>query len=157
MANIVSSALTSSVQKDGRSIVHEIHTDLVGLTHDLTYMAEIGANLNAAMAVHATNLGIGLELGEVGANIGGVTTLGSLFTPTFVYSTVAENVAALRVAYATATQHEAVMIGDYLNSLTSAQLQTAFGLTAAQVTTLKTNKLAPAATLAASIRSATGQ
>lgn len=157
MANITSSSLTKSVQKDGRQLVHEIHTDLAGLTHDICYEAEALADLTAAMNAHAIDLGLNLELGEVSANISGVTTLGSLFSPTFVYSTIAENVAALRLVYAVATQLQAVMIGDFLNTLTSLQLQNAFGLTAGQVTTLKTNKLTPAANLATSIRASAGQ
>ena len=63
---------------------------------------------------------------------------------------------ALRAFYAAATRNDAIMVGDYLNSLTDAQLRTLFSMTAAQVTTLRTNKLAPAASLASSIRAATG-
>lgn len=157
MTNIVTSTFEKFAQKDGSQTVHETHTDLAGFTHDIVYTAGAGDNLANAMAAHAADMGINLELDEVRANISGVTTLGSLFSPTFVYSTVAENVAALRSAYLTASNIQAVMIGDFLNSLTSAQLQTAFGLSALQVTTLRTNKLTPAANLAASIRATAGQ
>lgn len=157
VANIVSSTFEKFAQKDGSQTVHETHTDLAGITHDIVYTAGAGDNLANAMAAHAVDMGVNLELDEVRANISGVTSLGSLFSPTFVYSTVAENVAALRLAYLTASNFQAVMIGDFLSSLTNGQLQTAFGLTAGQVTTLRTNKLAPAATLAASIRATVGQ
>lgn len=156
MANITSSSFAASVQKDGKT-VHEVHTDLVGIVHDFVYTASAVADLAAALAAHALDLGLNLELDEVRANIYGVTTLGSLFSPTFIYSTVVENVAALRAAYLTASNFQAVMMGDYLNSLTNGQLQTAFSLTAGQVTTLRTNKLTPAANLATSIRASTGQ
>lgn len=157
MANITSSSLESFLQADGSKTVHEIHTDLVGQTHDIIYTALAGADLTATINAHANEFGVNLELDEVRANIFGVTSLGSLFSPTFVYSTVAENVAALRLAYLTATRIEAVMMGDYLSSLNNAQLQNAFGLTAGQVTTLRTNKLTPAANLATSIRATVGQ
>lgn len=156
MVNITSSSFVVSVQKDGKT-VHEIHTDLVGVVHDFIYTASAVADLVADLATHAFDLGVNLELDEVRANITGVTTLGSLFSPTFFYSTVAENVAALRAAYLTASSLQAVMMGDFLNSLTNGQLQTAFSLTAGQVTTLRTNKLTPAANLATSIRASTGQ
>jgi len=80
----------------------------------------------------------------------------SAATMTFVYSTAGQMRTALREAYRNATRVEAVMIGDFLSSLTDGQLQTLFGLTAGQVTTLRTSKLTPAATAAASIRATTG-
>ena len=58
--------------------------------------------------------------------------------------------------YRVATQTQAVMIGDYLAARTDAQLQVAFGLTAAQVTALRSSKLTPAATAAATVRATTG-
>lgn len=155
--NIAFSTFETFVQKNGSQTVHEKHTDLAGVVRDIVYTALAGDDLTAAMTSHAVDLGIGLELAEVAANILGVTTLGSLFSPTFVYSTVAENVAALRLAYLTASRIEAVMMGDFLNSLSNLQIQNAFGLTAGQVTTLRTNKLTPAANLATSIRASTGQ
>lgn len=157
MTNIASSSFEAFAQKDGSKTVHESHTDLAGVPHDIVYTALAGADLTAAMNAHAVDLGVNLELGEVATNIAGVTTLGSMFSPTFVYSTVAENVAALRAAYLIASNFQAVMMGDFLSSLTNGQLQTAFGLTAGQVTTLRTNKLTPAANLAASIRATIGQ
>ena len=157
MANITSSIVESFAQKDGGNTVHEIHTDLAGVRHDIVYAALTGADLTAAMNAHAVDLGANLDLDEVRLNILGVTSIGSLFSPTFVYSTVVENVSALRLAYSTASQLQAVMIGDYLSALTNVQLQNAFGLTAGQVTTLRTNKLTPAANLAASIRATVGQ
>lgn len=157
MANISSSALVSFTQKDGSKTVHETHTDLVGLTHDLVFQAAANDDLNALLAIHAASVGIALDDGEVQANISAVLGLGSLASPTFIYSNVAENVAALRQAYLGATQFQAVMIGDFLNTLTNGQLATAFGITTGQAATLRTNKLAPAASLAASIRATVGQ
>jgi hypothetical protein len=156
---IVSSVITAdSPQKDGRRWIGEAHTDQVAVIHTFTYLAPNAAwDANAAMTARVPIINGDLTAGEIGANVAAVTALGSVAVPTFVYSTVPTNVAALRAAYATATHEQAVMIGDYLSSLTDAQLETAFGLTAGQVATLRTNKLTPAATLAASIRAAAGQ
>ncbi len=93
---------------------------------------------------------------EIERNIQDVTTNGSLATPVLILSTAAANFAALRTAYLTATKVEAIMMGDFLSTLTDGQLQTAFGLTAGQVTTLRTNKLTPAASAASTIRATTG-
>lgn len=157
MANIVSSSLEAFTQKDGSKTVSEIHTDLVALTHNLVWQATAADDLNVFLAAHATNIGDALDLGEVATNISNILSLGSLAVPTFVYSSIAENVAALRVAYVTATKSDAVMIGDFLNTLTNGQIAAAFGITTGQAATLRTNKLVPAASLAASIRATVGQ
>ena len=93
---------------------------------------------------------------EIDANIASVMLSGSLAAYTLDNSTAAQNFAALREAYRSATQTQAVMVGDFLSSLTNNQLQNAFGMTAGQVTTLRDNKLTPAATAAATIRAAAG-
>jgi hypothetical protein len=94
---------------------------------------------------------------EIARNIFDVVSRGSLATPRLKASTAAQNFAALRIEYQTASQLTAIMIGDFLSTLTDAQLQTAFGISAGQVTTLRTNKLTPAASAAATIRAAAGQ
>jgi hypothetical protein len=156
--SIVSSVIDSqTVQVDGRKSVHETHTDQIGAKYAHSWLAPGNADLNAALAAYATQLGLDITAAEIASNVASVLALGSLASPVLVYSTAAANFAALRVAYQTATQFQAVMIGDFLNTLTSNQLQNAFGLTAGQVTTLQTNKLQPAATLASSIRATVGQ
>jgi hypothetical protein len=157
MSNIVASALSAAVQADGSHQVREIHTDLAGLTHYIDYLAAVGDDMSANMAVHATNLGNDLQAAEMAANVLQVETVGSLAGPTFVYSTAAQNLTALRAAYQTASQVQAIMIGDFLSSLTNAQLETIFGDTLGQITTLRANALTPAATNAAAIRAAAGQ
>lgn len=93
---------------------------------------------------------------EIDRNLQQIKSLGSLAAVTLVASTAAQNASALRAAYATASKLEAIMIGDYLSTLTDTQLQNAFGLTPTQVTNLRTNKLTPAASTASTIRSAVG-
>ena len=155
---IVSSIIEStSLQKDGRSWVHEIHTDQVGVKYERGYMAANGFDTAAALAAYAIQLTSDIQLREIAQNIGDVTANGSLATPKLIYSTAAQNFAALRAVYQFATQVQAVMIGDFLNTLTDLQLQNAFSLTSAQVTSLRTNKLIPASNAAATIRATTGQ
>ena len=161
MLTIVSSQVIASVrQVDGRYTVRERHTDNTGQTYDLDYCAEIATDQNAHLAQSAINLAASLNAtataAEINQNITNVTTLGSLAVVTFNNSTVAANVAVLRAAYATATQQQAIMIGDYLNSLTNAQLMAAFSLSSAQVNTLRTNKLVPAASAAVTVRASVG-
>lgn len=93
---------------------------------------------------------------EIIRNVSQVTALGSLASPRLVLSTAADNFAALRIAYQDATKIDAIMIGDFLNTLTDAQLRTAFNMTQAQVTSLRTNKLTPAANAASTIRASSG-
>lgn len=157
-ATIISSIVAEqSQQSDGRLWVREIHTDSVGVLYFVIYLAPNATGIAAQLAANAVLVLAYAAQAEIGANINGVTTLGSLFAPTFVYSSVAVNVAALRAAYSSSTQFQAIMIGDFLSTLTDGQLQTAFGLTAGQVATLRTNKLTPASNLASNIRAAAGQ
>ncbi len=146
-----------SAQADGRRWIRELHTDQVGKIYERNYLTTALADVQAALASYATQLAINIQAMEIADNIGQISTLGSLAAPNLVYSTTAQNAAALRDAYRTATQTQAIMIADFLSTLTNAQLQTAFGLSAGQVTTLRTNKLTPAVSLATSIRATTGQ
>ncbi len=154
---IVNSSFTSQRQADGRRWVTETHTDNLGATYTLpAYLAAVGADLNANMVIHAAALADQLVADEIAANMLAISVLGSAAAPTLVYSTLPQNIAALREAYRNATRIEAVMMGDFLSFQTDARLQTAFGLSAAQVTNLRTTKLTPAANAAAAVRAATG-
>lgn len=155
--SIVSHIIESgAIQLDGRLSIVERY--MRGDGSALTYLAEVLADQD--LAAWATARIAAIEAAdtanEIASNVADVTTNGSLASPTLLYSTAAANFAALRAAYLIATRVEAIMIGDFLSTLTNAQLQAAFGLTAGQVTTLRSNKLTPAATLAASIRATTG-
>jgi hypothetical protein len=158
MATISSSQIIEDVkQVDGRRWILERHIDNAGIERLVRYLAAAGDDTAALLATHAAQVAANLAAGEVAANVAVVTALGSAATPTFTYSTVAQNAAGLREAYRGATRIDAVMVGDYLDTLSSAQLQAAFGLTAGQVATLKTNKLDPAASLATQVRVVAGQ
>lgn len=155
---IVSSVIVDTgVQKDGRKWVRERHVDHVGSLYERTYLAGGADDLDAALAAYALVLASNLTLAEIAANVAAVVANGSLANASMVHSTAAQNRAAGRSAYLSATRTEAIMIGDFLSSLTDGQLQTIFSMSAGQVTTLRTNKLTPAASAAATIRAAAGQ
>lgn len=157
--SIVSSAITAdNPQKDGRRWISELHTDQLGLKYPFSYLAPNAAwDAIATMNARVATINANLTASEIASNVAQVLLLGSLASPVLNYSTAAANFASLRTAYATATQVQAVMIGDFLSSLTDVQLETAFGFTLTQVTTLRSTKLTPAATAAATIRATTGQ
>lgn len=146
-----------SVQSDGRRWVREVHTDSFGIQYGRQYLATAILDLNAALAAYATILDSNNTLQEIAANVSSVLINGSSAIVTFNYSTAGQNRTALREAYRNSTRVEAIMLGDFLSSLTDGQLQTIFSMTSGQVTTLRTNKLTPAATQAAAIRVAAGQ
>lgn len=155
---IVSSIIEStSQQRDGRAWIRELHTDQVGVQYERNYLANAGLDTAAALAAYAILLATDIRDREIARNIASITANGSLADTSTIYSTAAQNFAVLREAYRTALRVEAIMMADFLNSLSNTQLQAAFEFTAGQVTTLRTNKLQPAATLAASIRASAGQ
>ena len=156
MSIIASNIISNVVQGDGRRSIVERHTDHLGKTWDRYYVAAALFDFAAALAAYATRLVIDLRNNEITSNVEAVVTNGSLAVYTLNYSTAAQNFSALRTAYQISTKVEAIMIGDFLSSLTNAQLQNAFNMTLAEVTTLRTNKLTPAANAAATIRASTG-
>lgn len=146
-----------AVQRDGRRWIREHHTDHLGVVHVITYLAAAAFDSAAALLARVATLELSLRDQEIAANLRSVIAEGENATITLVHSTAAQNRTGLRIAYQVATRTEAIFIGDYLNTLTDGQLQTAFSLTAPQVTSLRTNKLVPAAAAADTIRAATGQ
>lgn len=154
---IVSSLIVhEQIQRDGRRWILEEHTDHLGRKLQFHYLAAAGVVSATELAEHAIRLGNEAKRNEISANISQVTSSGSEAVTTTVHSTAAENFAALRAAYQGASRFEAIMIADFLSSLSDARLQTAFGMTAGQVTTLRANKLTPAAAAATTIRASSG-
>lgn len=145
-----------SPQADGRRWVQEVHTDAYGVQYSVTWLAQASDDAQAVMTARAVQMDADLIAGEVAANIASVLANGSLATVAVKYSTLAQNRTALRAAYLAATKQDAIMIGDFLSAQTTATLQALFGMTSAQVTTLRTNKLSPAASAASTIRASSG-
>ncbi len=158
MANIVSSTYIAYPQIDGCPTVCETHTDILGLTHRIVYTAGAQDDLNANMALHATNLGNDLATNEINQNLTNAETLGknAVGLNVTIYSTSAQNIAALQAAWPTMLATPAIFVGEYLAQLSDAVLQQVFGWTPAYEQSVRTNYLTPFATLAASIRAATG-
>lgn len=155
---IVSSVIVEDARQiDGRRYIRERHTDQIGQVYEFTYLCPAGFNAAVALAARVPIINADLIVNEVSANVSDVLANGSLASPSLVYSTPAQNFLGLRLAYATATRTDVIMIGDFLDTLTNGQLATAFGITTGQAATLRTNKLDPAAALATSIRAAAGQ
>lgn len=155
---IVSSVIQSSLtQVDGRAAIRELHTDSLGATYTFDYMWDNSISQSTHLFNNAQTIVPTVAQSEIASNVAQVTALGSLAHPVTIYSTAAQNVAVLPAVYALATQTQAIMLGDYFNSLSDTVLQNVLTLTAQQVTTLRTNYLAPSAITAASIRLAVGQ
>lgn len=158
----MSIAITSTViRHDGRVAgkAGEIIADFFfadGQFERCRFTAADGQDVAAFLDTLKAGREAGREAAEIRRNINEVTTLGRFATPTFIASNATQNAAALRAEFANATRTEAIMIGDYLNTLTNAQIANAFEITTGQASTLRTNKLAPAAALADSIRASTG-
>jgi len=155
---IVSSYIQERViQADGRMSVTEKHIDQLGEEYLVTYLAESNFDFTAAMNSRALSLYAGKVYTEIASNIQQIINSGSLAVPVIRYSTVKQNVVELKAKYKTSTKTEAVMIGDFLSSLTDTQLQNMLNMTQLQVSTLRTNRLTPAATLATSIKTNVGE
>ena len=156
MAIVSSVILADDPQRDGRRRVIELHVDHLGAQYRLSYLAEPAFDAVAGLPASAARIVSDSQAAEIAANIVAITTLGALATVTLAYSTLGQLRAALRAAYQAATRTEAIFIGDFLSALSDAQLQALFGMTVAQVITLRANKLTPAANAAATIRASSG-
>lgn len=154
---IASSSTSNTTQADGRKSVTEHFTLSNGATYVFSFTAEAADDLAARLTADGTRLLAELVIDEIASNMGNIETDGSLAVVTLAFSTAAQNAAAIRAIYKSATRSQAAMIGDFLNTLTDAQNAAAFGITTTQAATLRTNTLVPAATLAANIRAAAGQ
>lgn len=159
MPIVSSQVLSTNVQRDGRAWVIEQHLDQFGTDHRVTWLAGADlqpADIAAVCSARDAVISAGMAAAEIAANLSQAMTQGQFAVVTFNESTAAQNAAAVRAAYASMTRTDAIFTGEFLGTLANNQLQTAFGLTAGQVTTLRANFLTPAATLAASIRANVG-
>lgn len=155
---IVSSVITGDgSQVDGRRQISEVHTDSLGVTYLISYLADKNTNTNANLLARPAIILSELSAVEVANNLAIVSTFGVQASPVTIYSTAAANIAALRAVYQTFTQTQAAFTGEYLSSLSDVILQSVFTMTAQQVTNLRANSLTPMAALAAQIRAAVGQ
>ena len=133
-SSIISSA---SLQVDGRISVVEQHTDVVGGVHQNVYLAASGADLNAALAVHAAALSDQLTQGEITGNLQQVLDNGSAAVVTFAFSTQGQSIIAMAQQFAALGPWEIVLLGDFLAALPEADQTSALGMTSAEIAALQ--------------------
>ena len=156
-ATIISSVVAAqSIQKDGRIWITEVHTDSLGAKYQINYLATDISKLAASLAANAVSILNDLLNQEIQNNINEIVMYGSKFVPTVNYSTVAANFAELKAVWINFTQTQAIMIGDYLNQLSAATLESVFGWSPEQTASIQSTYLVPYAAMAASIRVAAG-
>lgn len=153
MPNIVSSRLETF---SNSHTVREIHTDVAGISREIIYTARDGDDPIAVMNSHAVDLGNSLATQEVADNMTRAMALGRFAVNITKYSTPAQNVAALKAAWPTLLNVQAIFIGDYLNTLPDATLQTVFGWSPAYEANIRSTFLIPYAAMADNIRNAVG-
>ena len=137
-SNIASSViLSTSPQSDGRAWVTEQHTDVAGIAYPVTYLAAQGADLQTALASHASALSDQLTQTEISANLAQVVANGSAATVTFTYSTQGQSIAAMAQQYAALGPWEVVLLGEFLAALPEADQTGQIGLTAPQIAALQ--------------------
>ena len=143
---IVSSRIVSDQpQADLRRWIRAQFTDHVGVVLERVWMAL--ANDVIALADYVATLESGQVAAEIQQNLGLIYADGPLATPHVVYATTAQNGAAVREAYKTATREQVWALAAFLNTLTNPQLGALFGINgnAAAITALRTRLQAAAA------------
>lgn len=141
---------------NGRGMVVCEHVWDDGQIEPAVFEAHSSEDANSRLAAQISAREAGRVRAEINSNVNQVMANGSLAVIVIHASTNAQNLAALREAYQSATKIEAIMIGDFLSSLTDANLRNIFSMTQTQLNNLRSNKLAPAATAATTIRATVG-
>lgn len=136
MAITSSAIIEDRAQIDGRRWITERHTDNLGIQRFVQYLAEAGADVQAAMSERLTQFIADIKKREIDRAIANALEDGPAVSPTLNWNTNTEFGLALREFYKTANQRNACRIGWYVTqfNLTDNQLRTFFGLTAGQVT-----------------------
>lgn len=151
--------LVSAVEGRGRQrVVFSHFDDVAGVTFGpFVEFRPDGEDQAAFFLACRQALLASLIAADIADNLSRIKDSGSLAVVALRYATIGDVRTALRAAYQNAIRTEAIMIGDFLSGLTTAQLQSLFGMTAGQVTTLRANKLTTAAAAASTIRASAGQ
>ncbi len=144
-------------QADGRRRVEERHVDQAGAEHHVSYLCEAGFNAQTALSSRISQLNESLKETELS---GMITDYPWDYVQT--ESTVAELVAYVRAAYRDGKKDELVPIASRIlewitnGRFNDTQVRNAFGLTAAQWTTLK-NKMTALVNARVVIETAAGE
>jgi hypothetical protein len=154
---IITSTIThDDPQVDGRRYVRELHLDQLNLEHPVIWLAAADTDVQAVMQARVPQIELDLMTGEIAGNVADISRNGKFAKPSLNYSLAIDNGFAVKAAYDTAIQVEAVMMGDYFNTLSDEQLMLIFQLPVEQVSALRTDRLEPAAALAATLRAEAG-
>src|SRR4051812_30602330 len=105
-----STIIEDAAQRDGRRWIGERHVDDLGLVYVFRYMVPAVFDAAAALAARAVQLAADLKASEIARNIDAIKADGSLASYSLLWSTAAENFAALRGAYQAATRTEAIFM-----------------------------------------------
>src|SRR5574337_1161431 len=132
--SIVSSTfvLDGSAQVDGRTYCTETHTDNVGIAHVIRYLAPIGCDYAAVLSARAVIIAAQIVADDV------ARILDTDAKPTLIYATTSDLIAAYRAAFSASSQMNCGLLANWLlnriadGTYTTAQVESAFGLTAAQ-------------------------
>jgi hypothetical protein len=154
---IVSSDYQDDVQHDGRRRITERHTDHVGRVYRRTYLIDAVANIAARLTAFAVQLDAQLSEEEFQANLQAILTRQYTLLRA-QYATFAQHRARLRLYYRDeATRLDVALIALYFLTLTDAQLQTIFGVSAGAQTTALKARLQVRADIIPALDAATGE
>ncbi len=140
---LLSRIAEDSPQIDGRRWIRAQFTDHVGLILERVWMALQDEVI--ALAQYVAGLEAEQVAAEISRNLSLIYELGPLAVPTVTYATTAQNGAAIREEYKTATREQVWALGAFLNTLTNPQLGNLFGVSGAALTALRTRLQAAAA------------
>jgi hypothetical protein len=152
-----SSFTLGTPQRDGRRGCREVHTLSGGGTWLVDYLAAADFDHSAAMTARVALINAQLADQEVADN------LDRDGAPTIAEQTQTEFRTKMREAFRSADKERACQLAWWLlrriaaGQITDAQARGVFGLTSAQWTTFKTNKLQPRSDAWAAVLAATGE
>ena len=137
---ITASAITADIpEPGGRRWVTEAHTLASGSVQVVRYLAERGADADAAMRSRVADIDAGLVRAEVDTNIAAVLALGAQALPalTFVESTQAQTIAAFADLVPSLAPLDRLQLGAFLASWHDENLALYLGLSTGQAATLR--------------------
>lgn len=139
---IVSSVIVSDrAQVDGRRKITEHHTDHVGVVHVLRYILSADQTATDGLSARAANIVSRLAKQELLQHVALVSEIGSSAVIILVHVTAAQARQALRDALRDAKGIVLANLAEFCLTLSDAQLQNLFGVSAGAQTTALRSRL----------------
>lgn len=137
--SIVSSVIADdSAQSDGRRHIREEHTDHLGAIHRIFWMATAGQDVSVRMAARVPEIEATLQDREMVQNVGYIMAGPDFYgLVSAQHQTLADVRAALRALYQTESGEIIGRLSRYLLTLSDAQLQAIFAISAGEVPALR--------------------